>query len=353
MLHSTDRFAPSRTLLVPLPLYLALLSACATGEELADSRGANPVSSAAQSETTTDASSGSDADAGSGEAGSSSSGPDDGQDTQDGAALAVEVQSMLTVTCGGCHGPDSKGEGGINYITDLTALVSNNKVVPENPDESRLYARTSENTMPPPSVTDPRLTPAQVETIRQWILAGAPPPPTIGGCDDNAFIDVDHIVAAMNDDIRDNDDHDAEDRPFLRYLTLSHLHNSGACAEELKSYERALSKLVNSLSQDPVVTPPVVLDDPATYGTILRIDIRDYRWDAQLWEDIASANPFSVKYAGAVAEDLIDAAGTSTPFQSADSFLQTASRGDLYYKILGTPGTVSYTHLTLPTSDLV
>ena len=70
MLHSTDRFAPSRTLLVPLPLYLALLSACATGEELADSRGANPVSSAAQSETTTDASSGSDADAGSGEAGS-------------------------------------------------------------------------------------------------------------------------------------------------------------------------------------------------------------------------------------------------------------------------------------------
>ena len=94
MLHSTDRFAPSRTLLVPLPLYLALLSACATGEELADSRGANPVSSAAQSETTTDASSGSDADAGSGEAGSSSSGPDDGQDTQDGAALAVEVQSQ-------------------------------------------------------------------------------------------------------------------------------------------------------------------------------------------------------------------------------------------------------------------
>lgn len=330
MLHSTDRFAPSRTLLAPLPLYFTLLTACAAGEELGDSRGVSPASSA------TDATTGADSGA---DAGGDSSGSEVGQDTQDGTALAVEVQSMLKVTCGGCHGPDSKGEGGIDYITDLTALVSNKKIVPEKPEESRLYARTSEDSMPPPAV-DPRLTPAQVETIRQWILAGAPPPPTIGGCADNAFIDVDHIVAAMNDDIRDNDDHDAEDRPFLRYLTLSHLHNSGACAEELKAYEQAISKLVNSLSQDPVITRPVVLDDPATHGTILRIDIRDYRWDAVLWEEIVSANPFSVKYAGAVAEDLVDAADTSTPFQSADSFLQTVSRGDLYYKILGIPDTV-------------
>ena len=68
-----------------------------------------------------------------------------------------------------------------------------------------------------------------------------------------------------------------------RYFTITHLYNAGLGEDELQTYRNALCKLANSLSWSPHITVPKPID-PAK--TILRIDLRDFQWDANLWNRI-------------------------------------------------------------------
>ena len=76
------------------------------------------------------------------------------------------------------------------------------------------------------------------------------------------------------------------------------LANAGAGPDELATYLQALSKLINSLSWHPRVSVPRPID-PA--GLILRIDLRDYQWDANLWNRLLADYPYGVLYDTAVA----------------------------------------------------
>ncbi|HGG57279.1 MAG TPA: hypothetical protein ENK31_05740, partial [Nannocystis exedens] len=292
----------------------------------------------------TDSDSGnSDSDSGDTDSGDTDSGVDQG-------AIANETRDLLTAKCSQCHSGDN-AKGGIDYITDLAALVAQGKVERYDPEASRILVRiTSEsNPMPPPAENN-ALSSDETELIRSWILAGAPPAQAPADCLDNDFISLDETVKEMAKDISFGLDNTA-DRKFTRYLTLTHLHNSGLCDDEIEIYRQATAKILNSLSREPLIRKPVEID---AEGLILRIDLRDYGWDADsadilvknkgfgdAWEATVIANPFAIEFEGDPADDLKTFAQTAVPFQSADTLLQVISRGDLYYDLLGIPSTIN------------
>jgi len=86
--------------------------------------------------------------------------------------LGNEVRDIFAMRCASCHGPDlAKPKGRFGYVLDLGRVAQNPElVIPSRPDESELWALIQRNEMPPSGP----LTVAEKETIRTWIVAGAP-----------------------------------------------------------------------------------------------------------------------------------------------------------------------------------
>ena len=88
-----------------------------------------------------------------------------------------EVKPILAKHCYACHGPD-ESEGGLNLSTKSTAFAETDSgshaIVPSDPAASEILVRVTSNDefdqMPPEGE---RLTPSQVEILRQWIQQGA------------------------------------------------------------------------------------------------------------------------------------------------------------------------------------
>ena len=92
-----------------------------------------------------------------------------------------DVRPILSDNCFFCHGPDPKHREGELRLDQREGLFrvkdGVSPVVPGKPQESDLLARVlSEDKaeVMPPRKTGKELTPAQVETLRRWIEAGAP-----------------------------------------------------------------------------------------------------------------------------------------------------------------------------------
>ncbi|MCY0990931.1 hypothetical protein OV203_27550 [Nannocystis sp. ILAH1] len=260
--------------------------------------------------------------------------------------LPEEARAVFERYCVDCHGSDSPGNANIRFIDDLAALVEHGLVVASEPEASKVYQRMTDEASPmPPAGVANRPSAAEIELVRRWIAAGALPG---GQACANDFVGFNDMIEAMSGDIFQRVDN--ADRIHIRYLTLTHLHNAGMCDRELDLYRGAIAKGVNSLSLRPTLAEPVAIDERRT---IYRIDLRDYGWDenpnfvdSDLWDTVASINPFAVAFERGPADDLRALAGTSFAFQPADSFLQIAAGGalagvdpglNLYYKILQLP----------------
>ncbi|MDB5313209.1 MAG: domain, G-beta repeat [Gemmataceae bacterium] len=245
--------------------------------------------------------------------------------------LAAKAQTVFKTHCYRCHGQDGAIEGGLNYVADLGKLVARKKVVPGNPDASRLYKRLDEGTMPPVD-EKPRPSAAEVATIRKWIEAGAPGAETTSPRTAVAQADVLEYVLA------DLEKMDRRARRFQRYFTLNTLYNAGLSDEELQTYRNALSKLVNSLSWNPRITVPAAVD-PAK--TVLRIDLRWYQWDATIWNRILQEYPYGVLDDTIAARAVSVGTAAKVPVIRADWFVATAARPPLYYDMLQLPSNLT------------
>lgn len=92
-----------------------------------------------------------------------------------------EVRPLLSDNCFACHGPDAakqKGELRLDDRADALAPAKSGKpaIVPGKPDESELVKRiftTDADDLMPPEESHKKLTPAQRETLKQWIAEGA------------------------------------------------------------------------------------------------------------------------------------------------------------------------------------
>jgi serine/threonine-protein kinase len=178
---------------------------------------------------------------------------------------------------------------------------------------------------------------AERETLREWILAGAPFPKRVR----RPFVSEKDLLTAIRDDLRKVPEND---RRFQRYFSLTHLHNNQKYIsdDELRLYRAALSKVVNSLSWKPGIVPPHAI---GADESLFRIDLRDVGWDNDtLWKEIVKVYPYGLDHDRDAAQEmrelgreLIDLAGHELLVLRADWFIATATRPPLYHLILGLP----------------
>ena len=254
--------------------------------------------------------------------------------------IEQETYAIVENSCDNCH-----GEGG-SYTEHLTlqypAVIEDGSVIPGDPDNSEFYKRLIEtDVLKRMPFGQPPLSSEAIQTIRQWILAGAPdwnlgPPP------DRSFITTDTILDSIQTHL---DTLAAFDRPYARYFSLTHLYNAGEPANTLIDYRNALSKLVNSLSWGRNVTNPEPIDPEET---IFYIDLRRYEWESgtNRWTQIEEAYPYSLNFnleteTGLLRKltNLREEMDCNVPFVHVDWFLATASLPPLYNDILGLPET--------------
>ena len=255
--------------------------------------------------------------------------------------LAQQAYAIFERNCLNCHG--EHGAFTEEIIIDHTALIETGAVVPGKPAiESELYKRLLVNDpakrMP---LGQPQLPPAAILTIDNWIQAGAPDwesTSETGG----PFITPKEMLDTIEKHINSLS---LFDRPFTRYFTMTHLYNAGESAEALHAYQRALSKLVNSLSWGREVIKPQPIDPEAT---IFYIDLRDYEWEIEpnRWTQVEQVYPYSIEFNAptqtALREkmaNLREEMECEVPFIHVDWFLATASLPPLYHDILNLPDT--------------
>lgn len=148
----------------------------------------------------------------------------------------------------------------------------------------------------------------------------------------------------------------ADQRRFMRYVTVSHVTNTfdarGDRAETAASdvegarevRRLAVAKLVNSVSRQGTIARPLQLGSERLYQ---RIDLRHYGWDGPLriegqqyrdgWEAIVAHALQAVEFAGPAAERAKQLSRARVPWLMADDFIATVATGDVYYELLQLP----------------
>ena len=254
--------------------------------------------------------------------------------------LAQEAYAIFERSCLTCHGEN--GAFTEQLILEHTALIETGSVVPGNPDASEFYKRLVEERvekrMP---LGQPPLPQAAIDTVRRWILAGAPDwreqPASEGD-----FITPKKVLEKIDAHVNALPPFD---RAFARYFTLTHLYNAGETTEDLHAYQRALSKLVNSLSWGREIVNPQPIDSKET---ILYIDLRDYEWEVGInrWTLIEAEYPYKVEFNAPTQTtlreklmNLREEMNCEVPFIHVDWFLANASLPPLYHDILDLPRT--------------
>ena len=253
--------------------------------------------------------------------------------------LAQQAYAIFEQNCLNCHG--EHGAFTEEIIIEHTALIETGVVVPGKPIESELYKRLFEKDpakwMP---LGQPQLPAAAILTIGNWIQAGAPNWETPK--QDSPFITPEEMLETIEKHVNSLSPFD---RAFTRYFTLTHLYNAGESAEALYAYQRALSKLVNSLSWGREVIKPHPIDPEET---IFYIDLRDYEWEigTNRWTLIEAEYPYTIEFNAPTQTslrekltNLREEMDCEVPFIHVDWFLATASLPPLYHDILDLPET--------------
>ena len=254
--------------------------------------------------------------------------------------LAQQAYAIFEQSCLNCHG--EHGAFTEEIVIDHTALIETGSVVPGKPIESELYKRLLEkNPAKRMPLSQPQLSATAILTIGNWIQAGAPDWSDTSEVD-GPFITPERMLESIEKHLNALSPFD---HAFARYFTLTHLYNAGETTEALHAYQRALSKLVNSLSWGRRVIKPQPIDAEAT---IFYIDLRDYEWEigTNRWVLIEAEYPYKVEFNAptqtVLREKLIrlrEAMDCEVPFVDVDWFLATASLPPLYHDILGLPKT--------------
>ncbi len=259
------------------------------------------------------------------------------------------AQNILNSECGSCHGGQltpATAEAGMNYIGDMDQLVATGKVIPLDSAGSRIIQRMQAGEMPPVRSGRPPVSQANINIVAQfidnelfWEDVDAPNV----NCPDNRFSYDDLYIEVAND----LQGLDADDALTARYISLTNRFQAGVCADgtALDRDRDALTKLVNALSTDTTVTAPVPVNRDET---LYRIDLEDYGWDEPVtvvidgiatdfvdkWEAIVANNVYAVPFDGDDADDAVADSGTTVPVMFADSMLDAAAIGNLYYALI-------------------
>jgi mono/diheme cytochrome c family protein len=263
------------------------------------------------------------------------------------ALARAQAENVLASNCGGCHGPaltPAQASAGMNYINDIDRLVEEGKIEPLNSAGSRIVERMRNGSMPPVQSGQDPVTEADINTVAQFIDNPRfwPGLEERGSCTDQLF-DFDTLYEEVARDLASLDE---DDQLTARYISLTNRYTAGVCATALDRDRQALFKMVNALSTETTVEVPVAVDGDQT---IYRIDLADYGWDQAVtvvnadgsttdfndkWEALAANNLYAVPFVGDDADDAVQDSGTAFPVMLADSLLDAATIGNLYYAMI-------------------
>ena len=240
--------------------------------------------------------------------------------------LAAKAGDILKKRCHDCHGAGGKAEAGL-YVLNYRSLLG--RMIPKSAEESDLFDAVFTNggkTSHRMPKDDEPLTDEEQQTLRNWIDEGAIDfnPPNAA----RPFITPSMIFDAVQKHLRNLPQ---VDRQFARYFTLTHLYNAGFTDEQLDTYRGALSKLVNSLSRGNRIVVPEPID---AAKSIFYVDLRNYEWDAGIWQKIAERDPYRAESDTPAATYCRDQTQYETPFVRGDWFVFAASKPPLYNDIL-------------------
>ncbi len=252
--------------------------------------------------------------------------------------IALDTYAIFQQSCLICHGPN--GAYKETLLMEHDTLVKEGTVIPGNPDASLLYDRVigTPGSGPQMPLGQPPLSPQAIDTIRNWILAGAPdwtaPAPT-----DRRLISPSEMLNSIETHLMTLP---SFNRAFARYFTMTHLYNAGEPPSILQEYRKGLNKLVNSLSWGSAVTNPEPID---TQGTIFYIDLRHYEWDRNdAWGQIEGAYPYHISFESPTQTALKQQLGrlqtetnSNIPSVHVDWFLAQGSLPPLYHDLLSLP----------------
>ena len=251
--------------------------------------------------------------------------------------IALDTHAIFQQSCLICHGPD--GAYKESLLMEHNALIKEGSVVPGNPDASELYKRliTTETAKRMP-LGQPQLPDPSINTIRNWILAGAPDWAVTSTTDDD-FISPSEILNTIETHLMSLAPFD---RAFARYFTMTHLYNAGESAQILQEYRNGLFKLINSLSWGSTVINPQPINPQET---ILYIDLRNYEWDVNDgWGQIEGAYPYHIAFDAPTQTALKAQLGRlqgemkcDIPAIHVDWFVAQASLPPLYHDLLSLP----------------
>ena len=251
--------------------------------------------------------------------------------------IAQDAYAIFQQSCLICHGPD--GAYKETLLIEHNALIEKGTVVPGNPDASELYNRllTTDAAKRMP-LGQPQLSAQAIDTIRNWILAGAPDWAATSSTNGD-FISPGEMLNTIETHLMSLQ---SFDRTFARYFTMTHLYNAGESAQILQEYRNGLSKLVNSLSWGVTVTNPQPIDPQ---GTILYIDLRHYEWDVNDgWGQIEAEYPYHISFDAPEQTALRDQLSrlqtemkSDIPSVQVDWFVAQASLPPLYHDLLSLP----------------
>ena len=250
--------------------------------------------------------------------------------------LAQDSYAIFEASCLNCHGAD--GAFRETLLMEHSELIDGGTVVPGNPDASELYKRLlgpTENGVQMP-FGQPQLPAQSIDTVRRWILAGAPDW-TATTIPLRRFITPREVLTSIESHLNSLS---SFDRSFARYFTMTHLYNAEETPEILAEYRKALNKLVNSLSWGSGITNPQPIDPQAT---IFYIDLRHYEWDRNDgWTKIEAEYPYHIAFDTQTAlrnqlGRLQTQMKTDVPSVQVDWFIANASTPPLYHDLLSLP----------------
>ena len=251
--------------------------------------------------------------------------------------IALDTYAIFQQSCLICHGPD--GAYKESLLMEHNALIEKGSVVPGNPDASELYNRLlitdTAKRMP---LGQPQLPAQSINTIRNWILAGAPDWAVTSTTDGN-FISPSEVLNTIETHLMSLTPFD---RAYARYFTMTHLYNAGESAQILQEYRKGLNKLINSLSWGSTVINPQPIDPQET---ILYIDLRNYEWDVNDgWRTIEAEYPYHISFDAPTQttlkeqlERLQTEMKADIPSVHVDWFLAVGSLPPLYHDLLDLP----------------
>jgi len=276
-----------------------------------------------------------------------------GGGSADKGATATKALAIIKKNCGACHNGSQFFDAG-----NHRDMIKKGYFVGGDPDASLglqfilgKVADRSSKQMPPEPL--PTLSDSDKATVRQWILDGAQnasaaatvvaaegtpaPTPTAAKPKVRRNVPEQELLKAI---VRDLEDANERDRPYLRYYSLANLYrNPEISDEDLAGYRVALDKLINSLSWSPDL---VLTKTLGPENLLQRLDLRAVDWTPELWQRIVGANPYGLlpREASAQATSIRALSGASFPYVRVDWFAATASVPPLYHEILDLPTTV-------------